>query len=177
MKKFLLLGVLFVSAMPLLATKAVTVQPVQRPTTPGTASAVKTNAVVTKPQTVAPVLQPVTTATVQRPATLPSNTTAFGGTMGKTSAGGSYTPSYKNAKQLGSSSTSSAASLGKGEEGLGTKDAQAAAKAALAAQEKPKADKPDLASVLQAVQAGKGVDKKTLENKNQAAAMYNKSHK
>jgi len=180
MRKILPMVMVLTFSLPAAATKAVTTSTVQRPqTTVQAIHQTPTNAIVTKPATSVAVSRPTTTVVVTRPTTVPSTSTAFGGVMGKNAAEGSYTPSYKNAKTLAPSSvqTPAAAALGKGEKGLGNKETQGAQKDAAAAKEKPKAESTDLASVMAAIKNAGGVDKKMLENKNQAAAMYNKNHK
>lgn len=180
MKKILGITMVFMLSVSAWATKAVTTTSVQRPQTVAqSTNKAPTNAIVTKPTTAASVMHPETTVVVTRPTTVPSSTSAFGGTMGKSVAGGSYNPSYKNAKTFTptASATPGAAALGAGEKGLGMKETQGAQKDATAAKEKPKAESTDLASVMAAVQNAQGLDKKMLENKNQAAAMYNKNHK
>ena len=130
-------------------TRPTTVAPVTRPTT---------SAAVTQPVTVVPVSHPVTTATVTHPTTQVTvfHPTTFATSAGESSkAGGSYTPSYKQAKTFNASAAASAAEKpaptaakptggpakpGKaGDNGLGLAN-QDAERDALAAQERKKAE-------------------------------------
>lgn len=145
------IGILLVTVAAF-AEKPKTQVVVSRPTTVAVPTHVpKTNVTVSKPTTVAPVVKPTTVPTAVHPAKTGGATeNAFSGKIGSTTAGGSYSASYKNAKTLAPTDTPKASSLGKGQQGLGNKDTQAASKEALAAQQAPKAEstQPSIDDVL-----------------------------
>lgn len=152
------LGFLFFGFLAAALQAAPTTQvTVTHPTTTAVKNLPRTNVVVSKPTTTAVVTRPVTTAPVTRPTTPGVSSSAAlktsSGLAGSSSKGGSYTPSYKNAKTLAPSAadTPKAAKLGSGTAGLGMTDPNAAQKAAEAASStKPKAEtsQPSLDDVL-----------------------------
>jgi len=182
MKKFIFCFAVLCFALPLFATKQKTPPNLmKRPTTPPSGAAVadtaKTaptdttkNAVAyttSKPKTVAHTFKPVSQAVVIRPTTRP--TSPFGGTMDnskQTSAEATYT----KAKTLAPSNTdkTKATKMGKGEAGLGTKDAQAASKEKIADQKKPDIPAPNEETLkkLQSI----GIDSKKIQEIQQGAA-------
>lgn len=134
-----------VTAVPVL--RPTTTAAVTRPTTStGTINRPVTAATVVRPTTTASVSRPVTTATVTRPTTVvpvfepaagPTNPTGKAADK-SASSGGSYSPSYKNAKTL--TPTPKAAPAGRGEAGLGLNTDEAAKDKAAKESEKPKAE-------------------------------------
>ena len=129
-----------------------TMGPVSHPTTQATVNVPRTNVIVKKPTSTATAKQPITMVEVKHPTTIPtlSADSSKGGSIG--GKGGSYTPSYKNAKTVAptEAATPKAAKLGKGESGLG-KDKNANQKAAeAAASSKPKGEdgQPSIQDVL-----------------------------
>lgn len=118
--------------------RTATVTPVTRPAT---------NSVVSHPATSVSVAHPVTSVSVSRPVTFSSSAALSAvktGAPGGKTAASSYSPSYKNAKDLKTSKADSApkaSQLTAGQSGLGIIDPSAAQKAALAAaSDKPKAE-------------------------------------
>lgn len=133
-------------------THPTTAAPVVRPVTSVTVTRPVTNAPVTHPVTVAPVSRPVTNVAVTRPVTAVSVThpvtsvsasrpgasgftasspsagsSASSAKSGASSSSSSYTPTYKQAKDLKAPDIPKAASLGAGS-GLGMVDGNAAQK-------------------------------------------------
>ena len=153
MKKVLSLFVLFLSAG-VFAASAKPENPA--PLHPVTSSATvmpRTDVPVLRPVTNTPVNRPTTSGSVLRPVTpgtavsgVPKANVSLNGVSRSNSSTGSYTPSYKNAKNLASSQAPAAAKTTQGEKGLGFGDNQAAAKAALAAQEQKKAESAEVGS-------------------------------
>lgn len=142
-----------------LGAAPVTTATVNRPTTTATVNRPTTSAVVSRPTTAVPVLRPATTAAVERPvttATVSHPTTqvvvTHPGERGlsyvptpapaapkaqpsankttSSSSVGSYTPSYKNAKDFKAEETPKAATLSNATSGLGMTNSDAAQKEA-----------------------------------------------
>lgn len=137
----------------------VTTVKVTRPTTTATVNRPTTTAVVSRPTTTAAVLHPTTTATVERPVTTtvvshpttqvtvthpgergvayvptpapaaPKKTSSAAKTT-SSSAAGSYTPAYKNAKDLKAADVPKAATVTNAVSGLGMTNSDAAQKEA-----------------------------------------------
>lgn len=96
------IGIIFflmLTVGPLLTAHPTTKSVVSRPQTAATATAPKTNSVVTRPQTTSVVTRPTTFGSAA-----PAPTAPAAATTKKTATGGSYTPSYKQAKTFNSSS-------------------------------------------------------------------------
>ncbi len=149
MKKLEFGILLLLISAPLLAAPTTSVSVSHPTTTTSVQPSPRTNQIVSRPTTTGVISHPTTSVTVTHPQTVAtpsktSNTTKGSfSAIGSKSAGGSYTPSYKNAKTLTGPQTNTpkASNLGGGSNSLGLgADPNAAAKDAAASAEKPKAE-------------------------------------
>ena len=186
MKKIFCLVFLSLVALPLAAERPTTPKTgLNRPTTNAVKAAPRSNVVVEHAQTSSEGLNRPDTPDIglNRPTTLGggaatqnASSAAEGKTAnqsGNNSAGGSYTPSYKKAKDFNKADGEKRSSLGAGEKGLGINTPTEEQKAALA---EAKFFKPDMAQestnkfLDQAAKQLPGGFDKTLKNKTSNAA-------